>query len=223
MGEAFIVKKTSGSSGASFATISVVYPSGSTCTCSKGAITLSDQSTNGKVIFIVPEAGTWTVTASNGDNTNSQNINITTEGQFIFIELSFALTLFDNLSGGDNTAITGGWSISGTGSDYSEITSDYLYIVNGGGENVGSWYGGTSTISTKNTINTSKYNTAEITIYNSDTGTFYVGSASRSISGSGTYTLDISNVNSGIIKVSVTRPVETWNGYAVVILRIKLY
>lgn len=83
------------------ATINVTYPVGSTVTCTCGTVQLVSsqiEDANGSATFVVPNAGTWTVTATANDgssNTKSQSVEITAEGQFESVELSYALVLFD--------------------------------------------------------------------------------------------------------------------------------
>ena len=67
-----------------FASIAVTYEAGATCTCTNGTTTLTAKSTTGKWTFAVPSAGTWTVS----DGTNSQTVNITTQGQAVSVVLS---------------------------------------------------------------------------------------------------------------------------------------
>lgn len=86
----------SGGSGEGYAAISVAYPVGSICTCSKGAVTLTATDSSGVYIFLVPEAGDWTVAAYNGDKTAAQTVNITAAGQTERVELAYALLLYDN-------------------------------------------------------------------------------------------------------------------------------
>ena len=104
-------------SGASkpYAVIGVTYPAGSTCTCTNGSKTLTAKDTTGRALFVIPSAGTWTVTAVLGDKTASSAVEITAEGQVETVVLVYELILFD---GTDNTAVTGGWttqSIEGSG------------------------------------------------------------------------------------------------------------
>lgn len=91
------------------ATINITYPSGSTCTCSDGTTTLSAPDTSGTWACIVPNAGTWTVTSTSGEETDSKAVTITTDGQIVSIELSYLLWLYK--SGNTYNAVTGGWSV----------------------------------------------------------------------------------------------------------------
>lgn len=92
------------------ATINITYPAGSTCTCSDGTTTLSAPDTSGTWACIVPNAGTWTVAATDGVENTSESVSITTDGQIVAIELSYLLWLYK--SGNTYNAVTGGWSVS---------------------------------------------------------------------------------------------------------------
>lgn len=77
------------------ATINITYPAGSTCTCSDGTTTFTAPDTSGTWVCIVPKAGTWTVSCSNGTQSDSENVSITTDGQSKSIALSYYTTVFD--------------------------------------------------------------------------------------------------------------------------------
>lgn len=89
-----------------YAIISVAYPSGSVCTCTNGTLTLTAKDTSGKAIFVIPSAGTWTVTAVSGSQSTSKTVSITAEGQVEIVELTYGLYIFKNGSG-----LTSGYSI----------------------------------------------------------------------------------------------------------------
>lgn len=91
------------------ATINITYPTGSTCTCSDGATTLSAPDTSGTWACIVPNAGTWTVTSTSGTETDSKAVTITTDGQSTSVELSYALFLFKPNAPSD--IIAGEWEM----------------------------------------------------------------------------------------------------------------
>lgn len=91
------------------ATINITYPAGSTCTCSDGTTTLSAPDTSGTWACIVPNAGTWTVTSTSGAETDSKAVTITTDGQNISVELSYALFLFKPNAPSD--IIAGEWEM----------------------------------------------------------------------------------------------------------------
>lgn len=76
------------------ATINITYPSGSTCTCSDGTMTLSAPDTSGTWACIVPNAGTWTAAATDGEKNASETVSINTDGQIASIELSYRALLY---------------------------------------------------------------------------------------------------------------------------------
>ena len=92
------------------ATITITYPAGSTCTCSDGATTLTAPDTSGTWACVVPNAGTWTVAATDGTESTSEAVSITTDGQTVAVELSYLLWLYKE--GNTYNAVTGGWSAS---------------------------------------------------------------------------------------------------------------
>lgn len=108
MGDCFITRR-GGGSGKLFAAIGVTYPAGSTCTCANGSKTLKAKDTSGQCVFPVPEAGTWIVTATDGTNSASKIVEITTEGQSVKVRLDYKLVFYDKDNGGDNIALTGGF------------------------------------------------------------------------------------------------------------------
>ena len=89
-----------------YAVIGVTYPSGSVCTCTNGTLTLTAKDTSGKAIFVIPSAGTWTVTAVSGSKSKSKEISITAEGQVETVTLTYAFFIFESGSG-----LTSGYSI----------------------------------------------------------------------------------------------------------------
>lgn len=95
MGEAFITRR-GGSSAKVYAVIGVTYPTGSTCTCTDGAKTLTAKDTTGRALFVIPSAGTWTVKAVKGSQSASKAVSITAEGQVETVTLMFETILFDN-------------------------------------------------------------------------------------------------------------------------------
>lgn len=105
MGEAFITRR-GGSSAKVYAVIGVTYPTGSTCTCTDGVKTLTAKDTTGKALFVIPSAGTWTVTAVSGSKSASKTVSITAEGQVETVTLMYGLYIFKNGSG-----LTSGYSI----------------------------------------------------------------------------------------------------------------
>ena len=91
------------------ATINITYPAGSTCTCSDGTTTLSAPDTSGTWACIVPNAGTWTVSSTDGDRSKSADVVITTDGQTESVTLQYITYLFKN--GNTYDSLTGGWGV----------------------------------------------------------------------------------------------------------------
>ena len=118
-----------------YAFIVVTYPAGSTCTATDGTTTLTAPDTSGNWVCKVPNAGTWTVFCTNGTDTASTTVVISTEGQSVSVTLSY----WDGglyVNGDEYTGITGGWvaspigTITNTGSTLSLLrgaTGDIAY------------------------------------------------------------------------------------------------
>ena len=98
-----------------YAVIGVTYPEGSVCTCTNGTLTLTADDTSGKAMFVIPEAGTWTVKAVSGSRTASKAVSITAEGQVEAITITYSLMLYD--AGNQYTDVTGGWDMYTYGGD----------------------------------------------------------------------------------------------------------
>lgn len=77
------------------ASISVTYPEGSTCKCAKGSNVLTAAGTSGSYTFTVPEAGDWAVSCTNGADTASKTVTITTDGQSETVNLAYQLYASD--------------------------------------------------------------------------------------------------------------------------------
>lgn len=89
------------------ATINITYPAGSTCTCTDGTTTLTAPDTSGTWACIVPNAGTWTVSSTDGDKSKSADVVITTDGQTESVTLLYITYLFKD--GETYDSLTGGW------------------------------------------------------------------------------------------------------------------
>lgn len=107
------------------ATINITYPAGSTCTCSDGTTTLSAPDTSGTWDCIVPNAGTWTVSSTDGDKSKSADVVITTDGQSESVTLQYVTYLFKD--GETYDSLTGGWN----GTVDSEMQALQLYAAAG--------------------------------------------------------------------------------------------
>lgn len=104
-----------GGSGKLFAVISVTYPAGSICTCTKGSKVLKAKDTSGKALFNVPEAGEWLVECQteDGSKKKSQIVKISEASESFAVVLTYELVLFEN---GTYAPETGGWANSKGGS-----------------------------------------------------------------------------------------------------------
>ena len=136
------------------ATINITYPAGSTCTCSDGTTTLSSPDTSGTWACIVPNAGTWTVTSTSGAETDSKAVTITTDGQSISVELSYALFLFKPNAPSD--IIAGEWEMPAN----STVTAEAELAVN----SVNNFNSGRIlSVRTKGQIDLTEYSTLQAT------------------------------------------------------------
>lgn len=119
------------------ATINITYPSGSTCTCTDGTTTLTAPNTSGTWKCIVPNAGTWKVSCTDGSKETNKNVSITSDGQSKSVDLSYEIIIIENgvlvksltvTSGGDEPKVeqkNGYVSIKGTtyghGAAYTKV------------------------------------------------------------------------------------------------------
>lgn len=104
------------------ATIDITYPAGSTCTCSDGTTTLSAPDTSGSWTCIVYNAGTWTLSCTDGTDSTSEAVTITTDGQSVSVALSYFLWLYRD--GDTCDAVSGGWSSpEWGGKDFSKVVT----------------------------------------------------------------------------------------------------
>lgn len=159
-----MVGKTNVGGGAKlFAAIGVTYPAGSTLTCTNGTSTLKAKTTTGQWVFAIPKTGTWTVTVTDGTNTKSQSVSITSEGQFESVELSYAWELFNEVDG-----FATGYSGSGTDSNSKATVSTdsvgkYIRFPQGGGNNRMSYIAPAVDLTEYNTLEIYGYTTNKIT------------------------------------------------------------
>lgn len=176
------------------ATINITYPAGSTCTCSDGTTTLSAPDTSGTWACIVPNAGTWTVSSTDGDKSKSADVVITTDGQTENITLQYITHLFNN--GDTCDAITGGWGIGATSAGSASISGQQISIV--------AYAEKTFSCGPKNKIDVSEYKALSVTVDSIGNGSLSVYLYATSISNpaakvttstTGTVSLDISSVS----------------------------
>lgn len=180
------------------ATISVTYPSGSTCTASCGNLEYEAPDATGSWTFTVPVSGTWTISITNGTNTSIRNVSITTSGQSESVTLSYIYWAFNKRNSVD---YTGGW-MRNTGSDaWSTYTPDTVIAVENGGSGP-AWIKNRGIIN-DTAIDLTGFSTLYITVSNytsagtagitetSDVGTSFV--VSTSIGSAKTYAIDVSS------------------------------
>ena len=90
------------------ATISVTYPAGSTCTCSKDGKVLTAPDTSGRYDFVVDSAGDWTVACTDGAGKQDTKIaNISSNGQTVSVTLQYTIVLYE--AGVLHPEVTGEW------------------------------------------------------------------------------------------------------------------
>jgi hypothetical protein len=128
------------------ATINVTYPAGSTCTCSDGTTTLTAPNTSGSWTCIVYNAGTWTVSSTDGDKSKSADVVITTDGQTESVTLQYITYLFKD--GETYDSLTGGWN----GTVNAEKQAFQLYAA----------AGKTASVWTKSKVDMTDYSTISV-------------------------------------------------------------
>ena len=95
-----IIPVTISKGGSAFGYIVASFPTTvASCTCSSGGTVLEADAAGlarGQFVFEVPAAGTWTVTISNGTDTKSESVSITTKGSIENVVLKFNLYILRN-------------------------------------------------------------------------------------------------------------------------------
>lgn len=86
--------------------IRVTFPAGSTCTCKNGSTTFTSNASTGVAVFIVPNTGTWTLTATDGTKTATKTVSITGTSRSANVMLTYEYVIFN--SGGLNSAYSDG-------------------------------------------------------------------------------------------------------------------
>ena len=175
------------------ATINVTYPAGSACTATDGTTTLNAPDTSGTWECIVPNAGTWTISAADGSSTSSKDVSITTDGQTESVSLSYIYWIFDR---GNTVGYTGGWS--GTGS----YSGGVLSIKNSAAKNQ---WANAKNLRTADAIDVSNYSILHVVVNSYDfSGTVGIGSTNDSssydssvaVKSAKEYTIDVSSYES---------------------------
>lgn len=152
------------------ATISVTYPAGSACTCSDGTTTLTAPDTSGSCVFTVRNIGSWTVSATDGNETASSVVAITSDGQAENVTLLYEMYLYN--AGEQYVDITGGWTDSGWTYGAFEVVSATI------GDNSMTVKGQTnkaSVVGTKNMINMDNISKIYVDIDVTTGGSIYCG------------------------------------------------
>ena len=119
-----------------FSVISVTYPAGSVCTCTKGTKTYKAKNTSGLALFAVPEVGDWIVSCTDGTQTASKTVTISAEGETVNVALVYNLLIVN----GTDTSVSGGWAVSGDKSYSATLTAGGLNINGPGGGARGTCY-----------------------------------------------------------------------------------
>lgn len=123
------------------ASIVVAYPAGSTLTATNGNITLTATDTTGNYTFVVPMAGTWTITATDGNNTATTEVIVSAEGQIknvvfsgytmtastsALTGVSYQTGMFDSYSWDEDLMTEIGQAISNNASITNRTTTAFL-------------------------------------------------------------------------------------------------
>ena len=196
------------SSGTSFsATISITYPSGSTCTVSNYKKTWTAPNTTGSWTFKAYEVGVYTVKAVDGSKSREKEVLITAQGQVENVTLTYELVLFDNgiINGIKWDANNRSGSTGGNAGDSTSSVSNKISLIAYGYWD-GNYYSADATRGTSDSFDLSTYSTLKIQV--SAASSFgqrqvYIGTtalkhdvATIDVSNTGTVACDISAINS---------------------------
>lgn len=141
------------------ATINITYPAGSTCTATDGVTNLTAPDTSGVWNCVVPNAGTWTITAANGTFTATQSVSITSSGQTVSVSLSYVLMIYDR--GTINSSIgmtTDGYTYGGING--KDVTFGSSSIIIASDDNIAG---------TTNAVDVTNYSTLRVTMKSGNT------------------------------------------------------
>lgn len=140
------------------ATINITYPAGSTCTCTDGTTTLTAPDTSGTWACIVPNAGAWTVSSTNGTETDSQIVSIATDGQTASVELSYQIVFVNGSGQATKTPAVKKFGKYNSELTFTQNSDRYTVSVQANDGN----YGGYSTAYF--TVDLTKYSTIKLVI-----------------------------------------------------------
>lgn len=79
-----------------YATLHVTYPRGSTCTCVKGDIVLTASDNSGSCCFDIYELGDWSVSSTNGVESDAEIVSITSFADVKNVKLLHDIWIIDN-------------------------------------------------------------------------------------------------------------------------------
>lgn len=93
MAEAFITRRgrTATSDFSNLTSITVQHPNDAICTCSKDGVILNSNSTNTTSLFIVTQAGTWTISCTFKNKTLTEQVEVELNKNYV-VEFVFAQT-----------------------------------------------------------------------------------------------------------------------------------
>ena len=108
------------------ATINVTVPSGATVYLKKGGTTLQTKTSTGTVAFTVTETGTYTVEATNGSQTTSGSVSVTSATSYA-LTLSFVSSTLNS----NEWDVISSVSDAGEGANYWSVGDRKAVVLNG--------------------------------------------------------------------------------------------
>ena len=133
MGEAFLVRRGGGKKNVmdvGVALIGVKFPAGSTCTCEKDNKRYTSDSASGVAAFSVPEAGTWTLTITDGTSVKSNTVTVAS-GDVETLTLAYSPDELVILS--PNDGLASGYSGHAYGEGSSAVVQNNVLIFDNQG------------------------------------------------------------------------------------------
>lgn len=157
-----------------FATIHITYPAGSTCTATDGVTTLTAPDTSGSWACVVPNAGTWVITITDGEEHKSEPVSITSDGQNETLEIDYSIVVLSPTI--DNT---GGFRYYTSGSGASDVKNgDGSYTLTRSKGAIGGY-----THVTNKAYDVTRKTILEVTVSQKGSGNYYaVGMAPEGVS-----------------------------------------
>ena len=132
MGNAFIVRRGGGMR-EPYAVIYAHYPSGAVCSCTDGSTTLTAPAgADEDWVFLLPNAGTWTVSSVVGGITNTKTVTISGQYQCEYVNLGRIYLLRDGVNVSGSNLITA-WYINNEGGyvNYTPGTGIVFTVLKG--------------------------------------------------------------------------------------------